>query len=259
MRILVVEDNSVSRDLAMYMLRQLGHDVAMVGNGREAVERQSESPFELIVMDVWMPEMDGLEACRKIREIESATGGPRTPIIALTAHAIRGDRDACIAAGMDEYLTKPIRRQTLVEAIHRVSGGLAGRSETQFAAPPVETKPAGVSSVGTTPILGPWVGADADVLFKIGQLMIDSTRTSLADLEGALSSRSWAKLEREAHSLKGSLGIFHASSTVALVRRIEDGARRQDAFGVQGLLTQLAEELELVHREVQDRCALKCA
>lgn len=241
----------------MYMLRQLGHDVAMVGNGREAVERQSEKPFDLIVMDVWMPEMDGLEACRKIREIESATGVPRTPIIALTAHAIRGDRDACIAAGMDEYLTKPIRRQTFVEAIHRVSTGPAERAGTRSPELLVEAKSLGATASGTTAILGPWVGADADVLFKIGQFMIDSTRTSLADLEGALSSRSWAKLEHEAHSLKGSLGIFHASSTVALVRRIEDGARRQDVFGVQGLLTQLAQELELVHREVQERCALK--
>ena len=255
MRILVVEDNSVSRDLAMHMLRQLGHDVAMVGNGREAVERQSENPFDLIVMDVWMPEMDGLEACRKIRENESTTGGGRTPIIALTAHAIRGDRDACIAAGMDEYLTKPIRRQTLVEAIHRVATGLQERAVT----PSVEPKVAEVSATGTGTLLGPWVGADAEVLFKIASLMIESTRTSLAELEDALSSRSWVKLEREAHSLKGSLGIFHASSTVALVRRIEDGARRQDSVGVKELLSQLAQELELVHREVQDRCALKCA
>lgn len=255
MRILVVEDNSVSRDLAMHMLRQLGHDVSMVGNGREAVERQSECPFDLIVMDVWMPEMDGLEASRKIREIESARNSPRTPIIALTAHAIRGDRDACISAGMDEYLTKPIRRQTLVDAIQRV----AARQNVQPAAPVVELKTVPSSPEGVSSLLGPWVGADADVLFKIGPLMIDSTRTSLADLQEALGSKSWIKLEREAHSLKGSLGIFHASSTVALVKRIEEGARRQDEGAVSTLLGLLADELVHVHREVQERCALKCA
>ena len=259
MRILVVEDNSVSRDLAMHMLRQLGHDVAMVGNGREAVERQSECPFDLIVMDVWMPEMDGLEASRKIREIESARNSPRTPIIALTAHAIRGDRDACISAGMDEYLTKPIRRQTLVDAIQRVAARQTGRPHTEPATAAVELKTVPSSPDGLSTILGPWVGADADVLFKIGPLMIDSTRTSLADLQEALVSKSWIKLEREAHSLKGSLGIFHASSTVALVKRIEEGARRQDARSVSTLLGQLAQELVYVHREVQERCALKCA
>lgn len=259
MRILVVEDNSVSRDLAMHMLRQMGHDVSMVSNGREAVERQSECPFDLIVMDVWMPEMDGLEACRKIREIESTRNTHRTPIIALTAHAIRGDRDACIAAGMDEYLTKPIRRQTLVDAIQRVASGHVDRLESQSVTPMVELKTVPASPVGLASILGPWVGADADVLFKIGPLMIDSTRTSLADLQEALGSKSWVKLEREAHSLKGSLGIFHASSTVALVKRIEEAARRQDANAMATLLGQLAQELVLVHREVQERCALKCA
>lgn len=258
MRILVVEDNSVSRDLAMHMLRQMGHEVSMAGNGREAVERQAEKPFDLIVMDVWMPEMDGLEACRKIREGEVGTGR-RTPIIALTAHAIRGDRDACLASGMDEYLTKPIRRQILVEAIQRVTSGTpltaaapAGSAGISSSVPSASAAPG-----KTENILGPWVGADADVLFKLGPVMIDSTKTSLADLNRALAESAWVTLEREAHSLKGSLGIFHASSTVATVKRIEDAARRRDGTTVAGLLLQLAKELEQVHREVLGRCASK--
>ncbi len=258
MRILVVEDNSVSRDLAMHMLRQMGHEVSMAGNGREAVERQAEKPFDLIVMDVWMPEMDGLEACRKIREGEVGTG-KRTPIIALTAHAIRGDRDACLASGMDEYLTKPIRRQILVEAIQRVT---SGTPSTASASTGAAGESAPIPSVSAAPgktenILGPWVGADADVLFKLGPVMIDSTKTSLADLNRALAESAWVTLEREAHSLKGSLGIFHASSTVATVKRIEDGARRRDGTTVAALLQQLATELEQVHREVLGRCASK--
>lgn len=264
MRILVVEDNSVSRDLAMHMLRQLGHEVSMVGNGREAVERQAATPFDLIVMDVWMPEMDGVEACRRIREQEVGTGR-RTPIIALTAHAIRGDRDSCLAAGMDEYLTKPIRRQILVDAIQRVTQPSGPSAEGVTSSPEPAPKLAASGSVPTEapraeasgPILGPWVGADADVLFKLGPVMIESTRTSLADLRRALASSEWVTLEREAHSLKGSLGIFHASSTVATVRRIEEGARRRDQAVVESLLQQLALELERVHREVETRCGVK--
>jgi CheY-like chemotaxis protein/HPt (histidine-containing phosphotransfer) domain-containing protein len=264
MRILVVEDNSVSRDLAMHMLRQMGHEVSMAGNGREAVEHQAEKPFDLIVMDIWMPEMDGLEACRKIREGEVGTGR-RTPIIALTAHAIRGDRDACLASGMDEYLTKPIRRQILVEAIQRVTSGAPLAASVSPVSPVSPVSAAGSSPVPpvsavagkTENILGPWVGADADVLFKLGPVMIDSTKTSLADLNRALAESAWLTLEREAHSLKGSLGIFHASSTVATVKRIEDGARRRDGTTVAALLQQLAIEIEQVHREVLGRCTSK--
>ena len=241
----------------MHMLRQLGHEVAMVGDGREAVERQAEKPFDLIVMDVWMPEMDGLEACRKIREAEVGTG-KRTPIIALTAHAIRGDRAACLAAGMDEYLTKPIRRQILVDAIQRVAQGAPAGSAPMGGAAPMSTAPSAAASPEKgQSILGPWVGADADMLFKLGPLMIDSTKTSLADLNRALAESVWVTLEREAHSLKGSLGIFHASSTVALVKRIEDSARRRDGTTVASLFLQLAKELEQVHREVLARCASK--
>jgi len=198
--------------------------------------------------------MDGLEACRKIRERELGTGR-RTPIIALTAHAIRGDREACLASGMDEYLTKPIRRQILVDAIQRVASGSSAADAAQTA---TTVMPFSSTTPGKTQnILGPWVGADADVLFKLGPMMIDSTKTSLADLNRALAESAWMTMEREAHSLKGSLGIFHASSTVATVKGIEDGARRRDGATVAALLQQLAKELELVHREVLGRCASK--
>ncbi len=248
MRILVVEDNSVSRELAMHMLKQLGHEVATVGNGRAAVDLQTTQPFDLIVMDVWMPEMDGLEACRKIRELE-VPNGRRTPIIALTAHAIRGDRAACIAAGMDEYLTKPIRRQTLLEAIQRVTA----------AEPRPVVNPAGSSApavpIAENSLLGPWVGADADVLYKLGPVMIESTKTSVSDMYRALETREWITLEREAHSLKGSLGIFHAAPVVDTVRRIEECARRHEQGNSEVLMQRLQSELELVHREVEVRCA----
>ena len=232
----------------MHMLKQLGHDVVTVGNGRAAVDLQAGQPFDLVVMDVWMPEMDGLEACRKIRELEIPTG-KRTPIIALTAHAIRGDRAACIAAGMDEYLTKPIRRQTLLEAIQRVTTAASPGAEVPVAASTAPVANAGVS------LMGPWVGADAEVLFKLGPLMIQSTRTSVADMNRALETREWMTLEREAHSLKGSLGIFHAATAVETVRRIEESARRREQGAAEVLMQQLQSELELVHREVEVRCA----
>jgi signal transduction histidine kinase/CheY-like chemotaxis protein/streptogramin lyase len=119
LRILVAEDNEVNRRLARRLLERLGHSVVTAGNGREVVAMLGRERIDLILMDVQMPEMDGLEATRKIRQAEPA--GQRTPIIALTAHAMTGDREDCLAAGMDAYVTKPIR----AEDLHRAIAGLS--------------------------------------------------------------------------------------------------------------------------------------
>ena len=153
MRVLVAEDNAVNRELAQHLLVQLGHEVVLAHNGREVLARLDEQPCDLILMDLWMPELDGLTTCREIRERERGTGG-RILIIALTAHAIKGDRDACLTAGMDEYLTKPVRRQALAEAIQRVS-------PAAVPAPANSTNP-------RRPLLGPWEGVDAEILHKLG-------------------------------------------------------------------------------------------
>ena len=115
-RILVAEDVPVNRKLAMFMLTKMGHSVTLAVNGVEAVARWSEEPFDLIFMDVQMPEMDGFEATRRIRQMEASTSR-HTPIVATTAHAMTGDADRCLAAGMDGYVSKPISRKDLEEAV----------------------------------------------------------------------------------------------------------------------------------------------
>jgi len=116
-RILLVEDNPVNQKLAGMMLSKAGYHVEIAGNGLEAVEKYSASPgdFDLIFMDVQMPVMDGMEATRTIRE----KGFADVPIIAMTAHAIKGYRDECLAAGMDDYLTKPIKRELVFEILEK--------------------------------------------------------------------------------------------------------------------------------------------
>jgi PAS domain S-box-containing protein len=116
LRILLVEDNLVNQRLATRLLEKRGHRVTVAGNGREALEALAKEGFDLVFMDVQMPEMDGMEATAAIREKEKGTGF-RQPIIALTAHAMKGDRDKCLAGGMDSYLTKPIRPQELDEVL----------------------------------------------------------------------------------------------------------------------------------------------
>jgi CheY-like chemotaxis protein len=116
LRILVVEDNPVNQRLAQRLLEKHGHAVTVAGNGREALSVLDGAAFDVVLMDVQMPEMDGLEATAAIRSRERGTGR-RLPIIALTAQAMIGDRDRCLAAGMDGYLAKPVQGPQLIQAV----------------------------------------------------------------------------------------------------------------------------------------------
>lgn len=243
MRILVAEDNAINRELVKHILTQLGHTVVLAHTGREVLDKHAAQPCDLILMDLWMPDMDGLVACTHIREREGATGR-RVPIIALTAHSVKGDRDACLAAGMNDYLTKPVRRDILVEAIRRAMDSSAAPG----AAAPAPASPAKA-------LLGPWEGVDAEILYKLAPMMVESTNTSITDLREALAAGDWQRLQREAHSLKGSLGLFHAPTVVGTAKRLEDAAKVRDAAQAKEVLETLASEVLAVQAEVRVRCA----
>jgi two-component system, sensor histidine kinase and response regulator len=119
LRILLAEDNAVNQKLTVRLLEKGGHTVVAVKTGKEALAIWKHEPFDVVLMDVQMPEMDGFEATSAIREVERITGG-HTPIVAMTAHAMAGDRQRCLTAGMDGYISKPIQAQTVFEAIAKV-------------------------------------------------------------------------------------------------------------------------------------------
>jgi CheY-like chemotaxis protein len=125
LRILLVEDNPVNQMVAQRMLEKAGHRVVVAENGRQALNRLSIEPVDLVLMDLQMPEMDGLEATRTIRSQEAGTNR-RLPILAVTADAVGGDRERCLAAGMDAYLTKPVQSTALLQAINDVIGTARG-------------------------------------------------------------------------------------------------------------------------------------
>lgn len=127
--ILLVEDNPVNQKLASTLLRKQGHHVETAGNGREAVLRTGLERFDLVLMDVQMPEMDGIDATAAIRAREQKSGG-RVPIFAMTAHAMTGDRQRCLAAGMDGYLSKPIQIQELMKVLSDVAAGAQNATNT---------------------------------------------------------------------------------------------------------------------------------
>ena len=120
--ILLVEDNPVNQKVAAAMLNKRGHRVVIASNGREALEVQNKANFDLILMDIQMPEMDGLQATEAIRDKEKDSGGRRIPIVAMTAHAVAGFQEMCFAAGMDGYISKPIQPNVLYQALDEAVG-----------------------------------------------------------------------------------------------------------------------------------------
>jgi CheY-like chemotaxis protein len=124
LRVLVAEDNAVNRKVTEHLLQRRGHEPVMVTNGREAVDAIAAGPYDLVLMDLQMPEMDGFEATVAIRTLQRATGS-RTPIVALTAHAMEGDRQRCLDADMDGYVSKPVRAVELFEVVDRVMAAAA--------------------------------------------------------------------------------------------------------------------------------------
>lgn len=120
LHILIAEDNPINQKLAVRLLQKHGHTSIVANNGREAIETWARQPFDAILMDMMMPEMDGLEATIAIREHEKTTG-QHIPIIAVTANAMTGDRDKCLAAGMDEYISKPVDTIKLYEVLDRLT------------------------------------------------------------------------------------------------------------------------------------------
>jgi two-component system, sensor histidine kinase and response regulator len=154
LRILLAEDNPVNQMLATRLLEKRGHTVVPVENGRQAVDAAQNQNFDLALLDLQMPVMDGIQAISLIRRNEEALGRSRLPVIALTAHAMRGDRERCLAAGMDDYITKPINRQELFIVIERAAQ--SRRPAEIPMAPPDERQPP-----GTSPSAGPGEGAPA--------------------------------------------------------------------------------------------------
>jgi PAS domain S-box-containing protein len=242
-RILLAEDNPVNQKVARMVLEKLGLDVTVVNNGREAIAAWRSGGYDLILMDCQMPELDGYEATREIRRVEQ-TGqnkGHAIPIVALTAHAMKGDDEKCRAAGMTDYLTKPLDRAKLQSCLERHLGKIGGgRSETAS-----ETESTGAHAsapVDWTAFLKSMDG-DETLARELVDLFIESGDETLAAILNALGANDFAAVSEQAHSLKGASANLRATATAQAAARLEAAARAGDAPQIDTLATALKTEV----------------
>jgi two-component system sensor histidine kinase/response regulator len=240
LNILLAEDNPVNQKLAAVILEKRGHRVVVVANGREAVEALDKGRFDLILMDVQMPVMDGLTATREIRN--SKLEIRNIPIIAMTAHAMKGDRERCLEAGMDDYVSKPIKAEEFLAVIEKITHESKDTKEE-----------AGETSCGLRTDEPPSkdvfdlagalevVGGDRDLFKEISTMFLDGLPGYIGQIGEGVHNTDAALLERAAHSLKGSVGNFGAE-------RAFKAAYRLEVMGREGSL----EEAALAFAELQN-------
>jgi len=244
LRILVAEDNAVNQKLALHVLKKLGYHADIAGSGLEVLAALHRQPYDVIFMDVQMPEMDGLDATRYI--VAHWPVNERPTIIAMTAAAMEGDRELCMAAGMDDYISKPVRFDELQTALENAQTSRAARRATAAKM----SAPAELDDV-----LDPNVLADLrslqeegapDILTEMAEVFLRNTPARLERLREAAGAVDYRELEWTAHSLKGSCGIFGAHDLVKLCGRLEELGRAKSVDGVTGLLDEVSVEYDRV-------------
>ncbi len=238
LRILLAEDNKINQMVALGLLRQGGHYIEVANNGEEALAAIEGGSFDLVLMDVMMPKMDGLMATKELRARELGEGG-HLPVIGLTANVMIGDREKCLEAGMDGYIPKPVRKKELLEALAGISRSAEAPAQTAV--------------------------LDADVLAGLRALAA-SGEISLAELvaafaqEGptrvqamrqALAQEFNKEVQMEAHALKGSGREFGAMRLVAVCQQVEDGAEQGELVGLGALIDRIESEFARSRAELE--------
>jgi CheY-like chemotaxis protein/HPt (histidine-containing phosphotransfer) domain-containing protein len=243
-RILLAEDNLVNQKVARTTLEKLGFEVEVAGDGREAVNAWKSGRFDLVLMDCQMPNLDGYEATMEIRRLEGT--GRRTPIIALTAHAMKGDDVKCRAAGMDDYLTKPLDRARLLAALERHLATMTRKKGETCA--PQNSAGGAVDDPVDWPALVATAGDDAEMTRELVELFIASGDETLAAIASAIGRADAATVKSQAHSLKGASANLHARGARDAAARLEDAA----IAGAVDKLPALADELRSQMRRTID-------
>ncbi|MGI9277362.1 MAG: transporter substrate-binding domain-containing protein [Endozoicomonas sp.] len=238
-RVLLAEDNEINQQVARELLQGMGLEVALAANGREAVERVEKEPFDLVFMDVQMPEMDGYQATRTIRRQQT---GKRLPIIAMTAHAMTGDREKCLQVGMDDHIAKPLNPEELRELVAEwfepgESGAESGKAETQVAAwqaddsPAIRALPGIDQDDGLARVIG-----NRDLYRRLLENFYHDQQSDLDMLYGYLDSRDWQTARYLVHGIKGAAGSLGGAGLQIAASRLEAALRSSASLPEQALM-----------------------
>jgi len=261
-RVLIVEDNPINRQVILAMLKKLGCDSKSAENGQKALEVLAQNSFDLVLMDCQMPVMDGYEASAEIRRREAGTG-KRIPIVAVTAHAMKGDRDICLAAGMDDYLTKPFSVEDLQARIQQLTQA-GGKFPPP--APPAAPKPALSMTASQVIAAAPpelsldtvylqdlrkSLGDDPMVLESIMRRFIEEAQARFVEMRGLLKAGDFKQLAKCAHDLKGSSGLLGARRLCALAAKLQHAEKLGSAEEIGKGLKDLEDEFEALLKALE--------
>ncbi len=248
LHILLIEDNAVNQVVTRRLLEREGHTVVVADNGLRGLEALSRESFDAILMDVQMPGMDGIETTRAIRSREPA-GGRRTPIVAFTAHAMKEDRERCLAAGMDAYLAKPVETSEMLEALENAAGlsrppgiPLTARATSADAAPPGQPS----NDDPQVAALRRIVGGDEKLLREVVRVFLEDGPAKLSALAVALAAQDAGALALAAHGLKGSAAALGARAAMDAAAHLESLARARNLAEADIAAAQVKEEITAV-------------
>jgi two-component system sensor histidine kinase/response regulator len=240
LRILLAEDNLVNQKLALRLLEKAGHAVAVANNGREALDAIAREAYDVVLMDVQMPVMGGFEATAALRERERGTGG-HLPIVATTAHAMKGDREQCEAAGMDAYLAKPIQAVEIFSVLADLFPPTPIESEEQSNLTPAEhAKPC----VWDADLALANAGGDQALRRELAEIFLEESPRLLDQLCEVVAARDAASAALLAHGLKGSAATVGAAAARDTAQQVEEAAATTDWSTIHFSLPILRQELE---------------
>jgi two-component system, sensor histidine kinase and response regulator len=249
LRVLLAEDNPINQKVAVGVLRRLGHAVHVAASGREALAALEKEQFDVVLMDVQMPEMDGLAATSEIRRREAGTGR-RLPVIAMTARAMKGDEEECLRAGMDAYLSKPFQPVDLARVLARLAsnGHAASSPSVPRPAPPIAPSATGAASPIDDPAaIVEAVDGDAALLRELVGLFHEDCPSLLDEIRNALTAGDATRLGRAAHKLAGAVSNFHARRALHAARYLEEVARSGDLQSALPAFAELETALAALH------------
>jgi CheY-like chemotaxis protein len=240
LRVLLAEDNEVNQQVAVRMLEKRGHRVVVAGDGKTAIDHAADQEFDVILMDVQMPEMGGFEATAAIRERERSSG-EHVPIIAMTAHTLKGDRERCLEAGMDGYVGKPISAAALFDEFARLLPDAATP-----VGPDVDDEDFALDGDRLYDRAAALARIDGDekLLDELAGLFLEEYPKQRAIMREAIKNGELETLKRTAHALRGALGNFYAHRAVKAVQAVEDAAQQGEADAAGRAMKELAREID---------------